>query len=817
MLEVYKKQLSEASIIGNDSDSLNYLTSILRSILQVSAISVLELVLKETPLINDDLNIDQLIDRFSSPSDGLPIEILDKLVPRVRSLVFSGFYNGWYENEILADLQEWIKYRNKRLSHGVIDAPLTVEWIAKTKKIITRLLDAKLGFLPKKHKDYLKFEAGDSCIKIDTPVLIDGFAQVISKVVKNKGVVKIITQSLNWAESKEITTDIQENSIFIYKSQPFEKYKCSDIFMPSGAIHSVIHNIPVRQTTNFVGRKKELEKLKEWIGDHDYPRACLVHGDGGFGKTTLVLEFFNDIFDGDFDADFLLPSIISFYTAKKTKWTENGLIKFKGVSDAMEDSVRELMYCLRPVLGKEWFTTNGSSLIDKVAGELKSEKFNRDDILLIIDNTETLANSQSEAEELSDFLSKVSRKIGRVLITSRRREYLAAEPIPVSKLSELEALQLINKLGAEYNAKAIQQAGEPRLRSACAQLMYKPLLIDTLVRYIARSASSIQGGLDQILKKTNDELLEFLYEDAWERMTELVKEVFIVLVSLANPIDGKCVGDVCRTIGVQHAEFQESLNETYFSTIVDYGDNYDLEIVDLAKKFFLKKKGGYPLKDVEKFDMLAAKLDKSVTQRMEIDRGYRLDRVADAFRSDYAKAAKIDTFKKNYKSAKNNFELALAEEPLNSALHDRYASFLMRIMSDFPLAMTYAKKSVELDVNNGEAWLTLGLVYNKYGDINNGDACLNKAVVLGKSEILSNLQKAIARYHYVKKNPYAKESLNILDEAIQFIERSYKINNVKDFYYQKNLEEMSKYKKLILSLVSKIKKKEAIAADINGY
>lgn len=814
MIEIYKKQLEEANSIESNSDSLNYLTSILRSVLQVSAISVLELVLKETPSINDDLNIDQLIDRFSSPSDGLPIEIIDQLVPRVRSLVFGSFYNGWYEDRILDELQEWIKYRNKRLGHGVVDAPLTLEWVAKTKKIISRLLDGELGFLPKVKNGNLIFEAGDSSIKIETPVLIDGYAQVVSKVVKNKGVVKVITHSLNWFESKEITTDIQDNSIFLYKSKYSEKYKCSDIVMPNGEVFSIIHNIPVRQTTNFVGRKKELEKLKEWMGDYDFPRACLVHGDGGFGKTTLVLEFFNDIFDGNFDGDFNFPSIISFYTAKKTKWTENGLIKFKGVSDAMEDSVRELIYCLRPVLGKDWFTTHGSSLIDKAAGELKSEKFNRDDILLIIDNTETLASSQLEAEELSNFLSKVSRKIGRVLITSRRREYLAAEPIPVSKLSEIEALQLINKLGAEYNAKAIQQAGEARLRSVCEQLMYKPLLIDTLVRYIARSSSSIQDGLDQILRKTNDELLEFLYEDAWERMTELVKEVFLVLVSLANPIDGKCVGDVCMTIGVQHAEFQESLNETYFSTIVDYGDNYDLEIVELAKKFFLKKKGSYPLVYIEKFDMLAAKLDKSVTERMEIDRNYRLDRVADAFRSDYAKAAKIDAFKRDYKSAKNNFELALLEEPLNSALHDRYASFLMRIMSDYPLAIVHAKKSVELDINNGDGWLTLGLVHNKYGDIKNGDECLDKSVKLGKSEILSNLQKAISRYHLAKKNPYSKDSLNILNTALQMIDKSYKINNSKDFYYQKNLDEMNKYKKLILSLVSKIRKKEALVLNI---
>lgn len=77
----------------------------------------------------------------------------------------------------------------------------------------------------------------------------------------------------------------------------------------------------------------------------------------------------------------------------------------------------------------------------------------------------------------------------------------------------------------------IKQAGERTLRRAANQLANKPLLIETLVKYLARNPIGIDQAIEQVFRKTNDQLLEFLYEDAWLRINELQQDVFLVLVA----------------------------------------------------------------------------------------------------------------------------------------------------------------------------------------------------------------------------------------------------------------------------------------------
>lgn len=819
MLDIYTKQLEIARHHGSDAESLSYLSSILRSLLQTLAISALEVTIQATPVVDNDSNLKQFIDRFSQPSDGLPLEILDSLVPKVRSLVFRGFMKGWYEKEnggektIVEALTEWVEFRNKRPGHGVLDLPTTSLWAKRAGDLIQRILDSSADILPQTSSSGLVAKVGDIAVLLTVPLVSDNSAIVVSKVFCRGGVWKIQGQILSWSDARDITIDLNPSNLFSTEYRPNDKFKWSEVAYGTDS-RLVLNNVPVRQTSTFVGRKKELDKLTEWLNDIADSRTCLVYGDGGFGKTTLVLEFFNKLIEDGVEAtESPPPSVISFYTAKKTKWTEEGLVHFKGISDAMEDSVRELMYCLHPVLGKEWYKLEGRALIEKAASELSKESFTRDDVLLIIDNTETLATSASDAEELADFIARVAKRVGRVVITSRRRELLAAAPVPVSHLSEEEALTLIRKLGAEYSARSVVQSSEPKLRRACEQLMYKPLLIDTLVRYIARSSSGIQEGLDQILRKTNDELLEFLYEDAWLRMYKMVQEVFIVLSSLATPPDSKSIGDVCREIGVSHSEFQSSLAETYFATITDRGDIYDLEIVELAKEFFRQKKRRAPKQDAERFDKIAFKVDKLAAARYEVDRNYRMDRVADAYRSEYAKAAKLAIIRRDYIAARENFDLAVIEEPLNAALRERIASFMLRNLGKADLALPFARKATELDSQSSDAWLTLGLVKYQVGDISGGDIALDHAMEHGKPESLCLLRKGIARYHAARLEPYGKRSPKMLKEAATLVETSLRLPVAQDFFSQKNTREAEKYVSLIRSLTLMINRREVTAEN----
>src|SRR5690606_2808336 len=108
-----------------------------------------------------------------------------------------------------------------------------------------------------------------------------------------------------------------------------------------------------------------------------------------------------------------------------------------------------------------------------------------------------------------------------------------------------------------------------------------------------------------------------------------------------------------------------------------FGDHYDLQIVELAGRFFqkqLQKRGDSDRRRIKDF---ALKVDAQATRRHRVEQNYHQDRVAEAFRSQFAKAAKIATAQGDLKSAEENFMLALEEEPINAALHDRFAWFLL--------------------------------------------------------------------------------------------------------------------------------------------
>lgn len=220
-----------------------------------------------------------------------------------------------------------------------------------------------------------------------------------------------------------------------------------------------------------------------------------------------------------------------------TKWTEDGLNHIRGVSTLMDECIRELMRFFTPILDKEWYGVEGDRLLQKAITVLKDAKLNRDDIILIFDNTETLATASHEVEDLGEFLQEISKKIGRMIITSRRREFVNATPIPVRELEESECVELMKRLAKDYGAKPIEQAGEARLRNISNQLMRKPLLINALVKYISHSNVGIQDAIETIFIKSSKELLEFLYEDAWSRMSELQRKVCMVLVTTTSPLD----------------------------------------------------------------------------------------------------------------------------------------------------------------------------------------------------------------------------------------------------------------------------------------
>lgn len=818
MQSLFETQQAVLAGMASDSDRFSYLSSILRSLFQTAAVTALEIVRELTPDPLENTDLSALAKRFDKPSDGLPVEILELVTPIIRGHVQRTYHPGWFERDpqhgdsLASAATAWVSFRNRKPGHGVVSKADIEEWTPKLSQLLQRSLACFAKTLPRAEADGLKIRIGTQEIGLRTPLVHDGRPIVVSGVAARKGVWKMQGQTLDWDASDSFTADLAQGSVFEeFESTSTDKFGVVAVEFEEH-LCTVFSNVPIRQTSIFEGRAKELEKLMAWINDPE-ERLLLIYGDGGFGKTTLALEFLNRIFDGEETLTHKPPSVVSYFSAKMTRWTDQGMVHLQGISGAMEDCVRELMFCLAPVLDKSYYQLTGMALIDKVVTEFKKQGFDRDDVLIVLDNTETLATSPESVEALGVFLKQVGRKLGRVLLTSRRREQTAFEPLQVSALSDAECTSLMRRLAEEHHTVAILQAGDATLRKYSNKLGNKPLLIDILVKYLARSTIGIEDAVDQVFRKSSDELQEFLYEDAWLRINELQRDVFLVLVSAVVPLDGKCVGDACALVEIQHIEFHKALDETYFGMVTDYGDHYDLQFVDLAEQFFrgkLKKRGEA---DRERIEQFAREVDSLATDRQRAQQEYRSDRVAEAFRSTYAKAAKIAAERGDFDGAEENFQLALLEEPMNAALHDRFAWFLLNRRQRPELALLQAERAAKLDPDSGDASLTLALCWYRLNELEKGDAEIKAAQRKGKAVALCKLRMSIARYYAAKHVGNTGRGHELLKEGKRYIEEALRALDPTAPYLAKNLREAYRYEKNLLALEYQFNRKSLRPED----
>jgi tetratricopeptide (TPR) repeat protein len=796
MKKLYLMELEKVKTLQNNSDKLFHLNNIIRSLQQTISLSLLQIV---TDILDSYGNeITDFIDRFQKPSDGLPREIIEKTLPLLNSVQTTSHFSCWYDNKdgvgLSRRMLEWLEFRNHSFSHGSISKEDIDLWSEKQMTLVEDLINGMSILLPELHDGIFLINIFNERVSVKFPLLIDGKCIIIGSVTDKKGLLKLKLQTLDWDKKQELIIDIPEENILNNSNHsPSPRFNWAEQIF-GGESNSFCHNIPKRQTSNFVGREPEIELLKDWMSDFDH-RACIIYGDGGFGKTTLILEFFNSVFEGDISLNIKLPFVISYHTAKMTRWGSDGLIYYKGVSTLIEDALREVLYVIEEKLEKKWFEAIGRSLVNKIEGELSKQGITRNDVLIIIDNAETLASTKDEINEVGAFLELVAKKIGRLIITSRRKEFLAAKPIPISALSEADSLSLLRKSATDYGAKAISQSGDAGLKKILRTLHYKPLLIDSLVKYISRAKCSIDDAIEQVYKKSSDELLEFLYEDAWIRIGESDQDVFMVLVTLSCPVDSYSVGYTCQELEVQHAEFQSSLDETYFVNLTSYGNRYEIEINELAVRFFFSKKKKVPLERLEKINRIAEIVNNRALEKAEIEKSYKDDRVTEAFRTENAKAAKIAVDRNRINEAIEYYEYALIEDPVNSYLHERFAFFLFSKTNHRDYAKEIISKALEIDPNNAEALLTAAIIYYRLLDIDQGDDFIAKAEKNGKPRSYCYLRKSMSRYHKSRVESDKTKALKYLDEAMNFINIADESLNINDIYYTKNKNTIIEYKK----------------------
>ena len=524
--------------------------------------------------------------------------------------------------------------------------------------------------------------------------------------------------------------------------------------------------LPSKTTDCFTGRDPEIAALTEWMDDIEDSRTCMVYGDGGLGKTTLVLEYLHNYLDEQTEVSWR-PKVIVFYTAKRTIWDINGLRQ----AGSGQPYALDLLIKLHAYLLGSWPKASFYKLTVQQACTLLQQLISnnlgltRNDILVVVDNTETLINTDADRAAIASDLNQIGRRIGRLIITSRRREMVQSTPVPLKDLDQIEAISFLREKGwGRLRVQAIRGASDKLLWETIQDMDRRPIVLEAFVNALTNPAtSSLAAAKEKVLGMLRKDLGEFLFADAWARFNTDIRALLLLMAKSADVHDAQLIKICCDVAGVTIQAAEAAFDESggiASTTVSDEGLQvvFSKSFLKFAETKTVSKEGQEWPREVD----IQAVLTRYSAFVRSAGR-FSGDRVLEAFRTPIAKAAHRARREGNVAEAKNLFEQALLADAANGLLFDRFAYFLLHDVHDHVGALHSAKRAVALAPDDGEVWLTKGTVEGRHGDLRAAEASLNKALELGIAEDRVLVQKC---WSYLKASPaqlgLARSALNRL-------------------------------------------------------
>ncbi len=726
---------------------LGFLFSFVRAELQMAAIAATEYTLGQVDA-EDELAVDAA-KKILHPLDGDMVGILDTLLPLVRSEQWPGCCKPWFEKAPAGVLSRrasaWVNVRTE-WAHGNLSREFVDKQLPVLEALATDLLSGLADLLPKagpKDMAVLAIPGGSlelQCVFADAgkPVLLRDIRASGGRWLARFHAVDPVTAREG---TRQLDPDHWIPAAAGRNSQEFVGHQ---IQKADGGVWRPSVRLPGKQTAAFQGRTKELAELRDWYNDVGESKVCLVYGEGGVGKTTLALEFLNDLLDQPEGVRWF-PAVITFYSAKQTRWSPEGLVYLKGVEPAISEGVRTLAKLLERRLDKAWFQDDAAALVSRAITLFTEVGLKRDDILIVVDNTETLSRNSGDERQLAQVIGKLSR-LGRVLLTSRRREAIEARPVEISMMDEETGCRLLRALAQQSPAPCISSAGDAKLKQISRKLSGRPLLLEVFARHASKPGASLERSLDLVLKAAEDELGDFLYADAWERLPEEHRTVFFALESLGGHADSQTVAWICTEAEVpQSVWIDKAFQETRFGSMQSYGASFDLQLELGTRKFLAARLAAAGPQHKERVRAIADKVTRRQRQLLAAATAQVGDRIVQAFRSAPAKAAWLAAKAGNVEDALLWHEEAVKADPDNAALWERYAWYVRTKTGNGALAMTCALQACKLAPDDPEANFTAGWIAAGEGDPEQADRHLERAREHGKPPHMCHLQRARAR------------------------------------------------------------------------
>ena len=767
MYKLLESRIKSAEQLKDPIHTRRAILGIYRIAMQHACISLGEWIISALQNEKDKSELYTNVDTalYLQPADGSLIKLLTQLMVSAENIGWKSAGRTFWNQSVLPNelrkltgsskaniekiLLSFVNNRNDSVEgHGLADEDDPRTDILVLKYLLTSIEH----ILPIISKDdgelYIPAGGGRISGKIKTVRLYNGNPICYRKLKRiSAGKLSVEAQIQKTLLNREDVTFEVDNILLDLPAPSIPEY---DIYEPTWTDdwRPFIH-IPERlaSQTVFTGRKTELLSLCEWADDSD-SRKCMVWGDGGVGKTTLVIEFLHRYLEGKLDISWR-PEIITFYTAKKTRWGLQGLEQISaqdiGVADVALDIARMLT---NPKLDRSWFDKNPKEIIQKLAGLMADMGVNRDSHLIVLDNTETMAKNDADVQALASQINELSRRVGRVILTSRRREHIEALPIQTENWNDDEGSEFMKKRAEILECRSINQAGLSTLKKYSRLLINKPIALEVFVQAAATPGTSLDSAFQRVQRMQRQDLGHFLYDDAWLRLSPALRRVLLLMSRLGDTHDQYLMQLCCQRTDVTVSAASEAIEESRgIASITRFEGTLQ---ITFSPEFY-----NYC---IERYEVIDGHNTPTEEDKEWVRRRYQEfiastntkvhDRHMKAFVVPAARAAWKNFNEGNYPKAIECYELAELEDPENGWLFDRYAYALMKDKKLEP-ALKKAEKAIQLINNEAEFHFTKGMIESRSG-LESAILSLDKAAELGKPKHLCELQKA---YFFIYTKP----------------------------------------------------------------
>lgn len=293
---------------------------------------------------------------------------------------------------------------------------------------------------------------------------------------------------IDWLELENTRKIIEEDSSKLFS----KKYIGIKEYNPQ-----VYHNLPLPEfdDTGFIGRKNDIKEITELLYNNKNQIISVV-GNGGMGKTSIVLKILYDLIekpDNPFEA-------IIWITLKTRTLSKGEFVE-------ITESIKEIPQIF--VASKEAMELTEYDNAMEAVLEFMSV-FNT---LLVLDNLETI-----NAGDLNEFLRRIPEN-SKILITSRLGigEFEVRQKI--EGLSKNDSILYFRELSKYYGLSLHKQDDQSIYKLISEDLYNNPLSIKWYISGVFAGTSEKQ------MLSHKDELIEFCISNIFDKLTDVSKKI----------------------------------------------------------------------------------------------------------------------------------------------------------------------------------------------------------------------------------------------------------------------------------------------------